>query len=632
MSETQTAVEPSSDPVENSAPQTSFPISVSSSRRHLLVDGKTLAEAYLRRVEISANDPAYLIKRNGKYESFTWQEVNQTVIAVARGLRQQGIKKGDKVCIMGNSRAEWTMTDLAIMFSGAVTVPIYQSSAIEDITFILDNCEAKLVFADDITLYAKLTEAMAQLNKSIPVVLFSDQLPAKTETKVSLFKDFAKRVDDPTAVEEFRSGAMAVTPGDIASIVYTSGTTGRPKGVVLLHSNFSGEARSIISEIEVSVDDRTVTFLPFAHIFGRIESLLPISAGLTLAFAENINSVPQNIVEVKPTVLLSVPRIYEKIYTKIQSDVESQPEYKKNIFRWAVKVGREVARIRARKQPVPVGLSLKYKIAESLVFNKIREKLGGNLRFTISGGAPLSPELCELFHACGIKILEGYGLTETTAAITVNRPDDYVFGTVGRPLGQIQIRIAEDGEIQSKGPMIFKEYYRNPEATQEVFTSDGWFCTGDIGEFDNRGFLKITDRKKELIVTSGGKKIAPQKLENMMKGSRFISQGMVYGDKQKYLIALITLNEAEVKTWAKNQNLQGIGDGATLAKNEAVNKLIEGEVKNVNSELASFESIKKFRILPADFTVETGELTPSLKVKRKVVVQKYQSVIDELYH
>jgi long-chain acyl-CoA synthetase len=328
--------------------------------------------------------------------------------------------------------------------------------------------------------------------------------------------------------------------------------------------------------------------------------------------------------------LVSVPRIYEKIYSRIISEVQSQPDLKKSIFQWSINVGRECARLKSQKALIPLPLFLKQRVAEKLVFSKIRRKLGGKIRMTLSGGAPLSPELCEIFHACGVKIMEAYGLTETTAAITVNRPNDYCFATVGKPLGGTEIRIAEDGEILLRGPMIFKEYYNNAQATKEVFTEDGWFRTGDVGEINDRGFLRITDRKKEIIVTSGGKNVAPQKLENLLKNSLYISNVMIIGDKQKYIAAVICLNETEIKTFAKQKQI-AFEEYADLIANDQVKKLVDEEVKKVNAQLASYESIKRFALLPADFTTETGELTPSLKVKRKVVSAKYKSTIDGLF-
>jgi long-chain acyl-CoA synthetase len=349
-----------------------------------------------------------------------------------------------------------------------------------------------------------------------------------------------------------------------------------------------------------------------------------------MAYAESLNSISQNLVEVRPTLLISVPRIYEKVYAKIQADVASAPPMKQKIFNWAVNIGRQIAKMRSEQFPIPVTLLAKYQIADRLVFSKVRTKMGGRIRMTVSGGAPLAAELCEFFHACGVKILEGYGLTETTAAIAANFPGDYRFGTVGKPLGDSEFKIAPDGEILVRGSVVFKEYYRDAAATKASFTEDGWFLTGDIGEISDRGFVKITDRKKELIVTSAGKNVAPQKIENLLKSQRFISQVIVCGDKQKFLGALITLNQEDMSNWAKMSGIS-FTTFEELIKKDTVVKLISDKVKTVNSQLASFETIKTFKLLSQDFTTETGELTPSLKLKRKVILSKYQSYVDELF-
>lgn len=583
------------------------------------IDGRTVPEAFLKRVEVSHAVNVYLVKKEGKYQGITWQDLYDKVAAVFRELGELGIRPGDKVCISSQSRPEWTMADLGIMCRGAVTVPIYHSSTQEDIALILENSEAKFIFVDDAAQEQKLRDALKRIKREIPILQFNSE-----------FASFTKGGSTPEIDREIVESVAKIRAEDDATIVYTSGTTGKPKGAVLSHSNIMAVMRGVSAAVAFKSTDITVTFLPFAHILGRLESLVPIVSGITLGFAESINAVSANMQEIRPTLLVSVPRIYEKIYSRILSEVETQPDLQKNIFYWALKVGREVARIRSRHEPVPLKLLAKFRIADRLVFRKIRAKLGGRLRMTVSGGAPLSPELCEVFHACGIVILEGYGLTETTGAVLCNRPESYQFGSVGKPIDGTELRIAADGEIQMRGQMNFKGYYRDPESTKAAFTEDGWFMTGDIGDITPEGFLRITDRKKELIVTSGGKNIAPQKIENLLKGSRFVSNGMVYGDKQKYLVALVTLNEPEVRSWAKGHGINGV-PSEQFVRQEKIRELIEQEIKSVNSQLASYESIKRFEILPEDFTVESGELTPSLKLKRKVLVQKYQEALTGLY-
>ncbi len=594
------------------------------------VDGKTTADAYLNRMSVGSGSRAALVKKNGKYQEVTWQEIHRQVIGVFNSYQKLGIKKGDRVCILSQSRIEWNIVDIANLCCGVITVPIYHSNIADDVAFIINHCGAKLVFFEDEVQGLKLDESFKSLKINLPTVCFEPLTNKIPGLEVTPFSEFSAAPTDNNVDETFRKLAKAVTPEDVATIVYTSGTTGRPKGVVLSHSNIAGELRAIVQGFELSLDDMCLTFLPFAHILARVESLMPIYSGITLAYAENINSVPQNIQEVKPTILVSVPRIYEKIYSKIQNEIANQPAFTQKIFKWASTIGRQVARLRSEQKSVPLPLAMKYKIADQLVFHKVREKLGGRIRLTVSGGAPLNAELCEFFHACGIKIVEGYGLTETTAAITVNRPNDFSFGSVGKTLGGTEIRIAPDGEILVRGALVFKEYYNNPEGTREVFTNDGWFCTGDIGEITARGFLKITDRKKELIVTSAGKNIAPQKLENLLKNTRFISQAIVFGDKQKYITALLTLNEPEIEKWAKSQGL-AFSNFAELTKEPRIVSMIEADVHQVNGQLPSFETVKKFKILPKDLTIEAGELTPSLKVKRKVCAQKFKSEVDAMY-
>ncbi len=596
------------------------------SHKSKVVDGKSVPEAYLRRIGMSAADPAFWVKKDGTYQPLMWKELHSQMLGIFSGLQKLGIKSGDAVCIMSNSRPEWLLCDLAIQGLKAISVPIYHSSSLEDVTYILDHCGAKAVFAEDAAQCKKLAQIFKD-RPALPVVVMSGD--SFSGLKTEPLKTFAALDNEKEAHETYAKSAAAIQPKDIASIVYTSGTTGLPKGAALLHLNFGHELRSIVNEIELYSSDITLTFLPFAHIFGRVESYMPIFAGTSLGFAESINSVSQNIQELRPTLLLSVPRIYEKIYAKIQSEIEAGSPAKKKIFHWAVGIGRQVARMRSFKQTPSPLLWAKFQIADKLVLEKVRNKMGGRIRMTVSGGAPLNRDLCEFFHACGIKVLEGYGLTETTAAITVNHPDNYRFGTVGIPVGDTEFKIAEDGEILVRGSLIFKEYYKNPEATAETIR-DGWFHTGDIGEFDQSGFLRITDRKKELIVTAGGKNVAPQKLENLIKSRRFLSNGLVFGDQKKYLVALITLNETEIIKWANNEGL-AFGNYSELSVNARVHQEIQIEMNEVNRGLASYESIKKFKILPADFTVESGELTPSLKLKRRVCVERYKIEIEAMY-
>lgn len=595
-----------------------------------VIDGKTCPHLYLRRVQLSRGKAAYLVKKNGAYAPVSWDEVHSHVLGLFRFFREQKFEAGEKIIIMSQTRSEWAITDIAAQCAGLVTVPIYPSLVAEDCAYIVDHCDARLIFAEDEKQLRKLLDVFGRTREPLPVVTFEEPSTAIEGLTVFSYSELVKSPRDETLNEEFGRSAASIQPSDVFSIVYTSGTTGQPKGAVLTQSNMVSELRATINDLDLSEADLTLTFLPFAHILGRVESLAPLISGATLAFAECNDSVAENAQEVGPTILVSVPRVYEKAFARIQAMVDSGSPLKKKLFTWALGVGREVARARSNRQPLSPLQSLKYQVADRLIFAKVRAKMGGRVRWTVSGGAPLSPDLCEFFHACGVTVLEGYGLTETTAAMCFNRPDDFTFGTVGRPIAGVDLKIDMDGEILVRGTTIFREYYKNPQATREAFTKDGWFRTGDIGEIDGRGNLKITDRKKEIIVTAAGKNIAPQKIENLIKTIRFISNVMVYGDRQRYLVALLTLNEHEISSWARHRGIS-FSDVNELMACRNVMDLLESEMSQVNGRLASFETVKRFKVLSKDFTIEDGELTPSLKVKRRVVTQRHQGLLNEMY-
>ena len=421
-----------------------------------------------------------------------------------------------------------------------------------------------------------------------------------------------------------------IRPEDDLTIIYTSGTTGPPKGVVTRHANYVFIVTSALEAVSIRKGETFLQFLPLAHSLGRLEHFLTFDAMAVSAFARDILTVGEDLALVRPEIMVSVPRLYEKFYARVLAKVEEDGGPKKAIFQWAIGVGREVSRHRQRKEAVSGFLSLRFSLAEKLVFRKIRERMGGRFRFAISGGAPLSPEIAEFLHALGVLILEGYGLTEDSTVTAVNRYDDYKFGTVGKALPGTEIRIAPDGEILVRGPHVFKEYFREPEATREAVDADGWLHTGDIGELDSEGFLRITDRKKDIIVTSGGKNVAPQNVENLLKNDKFVSHALVYGDRRKYLTALITLSAEDIVAWAERNGIPE-RDPALLAGNARVEEMMQSRVDEINRQLASFEQVKKFVLLGTDFTQETGDLTPTLKVKRKVVIKKYGNLLDALY-
>jgi long-chain acyl-CoA synthetase len=419
-------------------------------------------------------------------------------------------------------------------------------------------------------------------------------------------------------------------PEEIATIVYTSGTTGPPKGVVQTHGNHMATLSSSEQTLRVAEGDVHLLFLPLAHSFGRLESFAGVYRGLTTAFAQSIDRLAQDLPEVRPHFICSVPRVFEKVYAGVMGRAQASSPLRKRIFHWAVGVGTRVSRLKQARQPVPAWLGYEHRVADTLLFSKITAALGGRLRFAVSGGAPLAKEIAEFFHATGILILEGYGLTETCPSLTFNREEHFKFGSVGQALPGVELKIASDGEILGRGANIATGYFKKPEATAEVFLPDGWFATGDIGKIDAEGFLYITDRKKDLIVTAGGINIAPQNIENLLKGDPFISQAMVHGDKRPYPVALVTLNHEELAKFARAQGLL-VTDPAALVKNPRVVERVGRSIEERNEKLQSYAKIKKFAILADDFTVDNGLLTPTLKVKRKLITEKYGDVLDGLY-
>jgi long-chain acyl-CoA synthetase len=586
----------------------------------------TVCHKFLETVGKYSNRLALMHKQGSRWNELDWSAYGSLVKTAAAGLQTLGVRKGDRIAIVSNTRLEWAATDLAILGLGAITVPIYQNSTPEDLVYILENSRAKILICESTRSYRKLQPLLKTLSGIEKVVVFesdgADDIVAFDEIQAS----GAIALKQSPTLYELALREVSLT--DVATIIYTSGTTGRPKGVVITHAQALSEVADAFPLLGVTVRDRSLCFLPYAHILGRIEIWGHVYTGYTMAFAEGIDRLKDNLVEVKPTLMVAVPRVFEKIYNGILAQAEASP-LKSKVFHWALDVGREMSRYKVEKQPVPVDLALRYRLAKKLVFDSIQEKLGGRLRFAISGGAPLSRSIAEFFHAAGLLILEGYGLTETTAAVAVNTPFDYRFGTVGKAVGDVKFKIADDGEILVHSKKVMKEYLDDPEATAIAIT-DGWYHTGDIGELSPEGYLRITDRKKDLIKTAGGKYVAPQKLEGLLKASRFISQIHIHGDQKKYVVALLTLNMDTVRQWAEENGIE-TKSREDLVAHPRVRDLIKTAVAEANSHLASFETIKNFAILPREFTVESGELTPSLKVKRKVVDEKYKDLIDSLY-
>lgn len=592
----------------------------------------TICHKFLETAKKHPDRTSVMYKRASRWNELTWSGYRDIVATIAAGLQTLGVRKGDRVAIFSNTRFEWAATDLAILGLGAVTVPIYQSSTTEDVAFILNDAGVKVLICENLSMAAKIRNTIRETKTLERVAVFeaNDRNPEKSHGDILSFEEVQAKGDNalkksPTLYE---LAVRELDLDDLATVIYTSGTTGRPRGVEHTHTQILSEVADAFPLLGVTMRDRTLTFLPFAHVLGRIEIFGHALIGYTMAFSQGIDRLKEDLADVKPSLLIAVPRVFEKIYNGILAQAEIGP-VKNRLFKWALSIGREISRHKIDKQPVPIDLALKYQLARRLVFNSIAERMGGNLRFAVSGGAPLSQAIAEFFHAAGLLILEGYGLTETFAAITVNTPFDYRFGTVGKAIGDVKLKIADDGEILVQSKKVMRAYHGDAQATAAALES-GWFHTGDIGEVSPEGYLRITDRKKELIKTAGGKYVAPQRLEGLLKANRFISQVHIHGDQKKYVVALLTLNMDAAVAYARENGI-AYKSPEELAENAKIKELVRRAVADANSHLASFESIKNFAILPREFTIESGELTPSLKIKRRVVDDRYAAIIERLY-
>jgi long-chain acyl-CoA synthetase len=557
------------------------------------------------------------------WQRLTYSEMGRRAEAIGEGLLALGLQRGDRVCMLANSRYEWTLTDFAILGTGCIVVPIYQTNSPAECEHILVDSGARAVIVEDAAQLAKIEEIRHNLPALEHVIVIDPDGTSGTTTLADI-EDSGRTKSEGA----WRTAGSAIEPGDLATFIYTSGTTGPPKGCQLTHNNYF-EMTSMIAELAgvFSKEDRIVLFLPLAHTFARLIQFAGLHLGAEICYS-TVPTLMDDLQEIKPTVLPSVPRVFEKAHTRIQGLFAEATGPKAKLISWAMRVGRLRGRYLEAGRRVPPVLALQYATATKLVFHKIQERFGGELKLCISGGAPLGREVQEFFLAAGILILEGYGLTESTTAVTLNRPDAFRLGSVGPALPRTEIRIANDGEIMLRGPQIFQGYRGNDEATREILDPEGWLHSGDIGVLD-KGFLRITDRKKDIIVTAGGKNIAPQNIEGALKATQYVSQALVYGDKRPYLTALITLDAQEMESWASQHGSSS--DLRTLIQREDVQKLVAEAVDKANSEVGRVEHVKRYRILPVDFTQETGELTPTLKLKRKLVCERYNRYIEEMY-
>lgn len=590
----------------------------------------SICDYLIKNMKTRGNNIAAKFKKLDQWVTLTWAEYYNVIENAGLGLLELGIKPGDKMALMSNTRVEWAIADHGIMGIGAITVPVYQNAIAEDLEFILNNSEAKMLIIEDKNILKVFRSIQARC-PLVEKIICIEKIPSKDQDKMVMDWEEVLALGQQRKQKdshEFKNRAENIKLSDIATIVYTSGTTGQPKGTVLCHQQAVSEVEDTYPYAGALPSDTSLAFLPFAHIFGRIEHWGQTCIGSTVAYAESIDRLRGNMLDIRPTFLMSVPRIYEKIYSAIWAQASSNV-IREKIFRWAVDVGLQVGKYKLKHEPIPVHLVAQYELAKKLALNKVKELFGGNLRFAVSGGAPIAKDMALFFHACEILILEGYGLTETTAAISVNTVFDYKFGSVGKPLGDVQIKIADDGEVLVKSKKVMREYYKNPEATNEVII-DGWFHTGDIGEILPSGDLRITDRKKDLIKTSGGKYVAPQRLEGFLKNHGMIANVLIHGDQEKYIVALITLDKNNLLSYAKDKNIS-YTDYASLTQHASVLEQVRKYVAEANSHLASFETIKRFAILPQEFSIEAGELTPSMKVKRKFLDKKFKKQIQALY-
>ncbi len=596
----------------------------------------TITQSFLNQVRTRPNAEIFHTKIGSEWVAQTWHQFYENVRYISLGLMDLGMSAGESATILSNTRVEWAQCDMAIMAAKGTTVPIYASNTPEDCTYIFNHCGARFLFVEDNKQLEKIISIKSTLNNLVKIIVMNLNATAQVAADKSIIsldalKEIGKRKANENAEDLIARNLLEIKPTDVATICYTSGTTGVPKGVVLAYDAFTSEVEDIEKVMGhfFTTDDVVLSFLPMSHIFGKVEAMAVHHFGWKVYYAESIEKVIQNLGEIKPTLLFAVPRIFEKAYIKIKATIDEGSPTKQKIFAQAMLAGTNYWQKIWNDQTPNIIDTILFKAAQKIVFNKIYKKFGGKLRLCIAGGAPLPRDIAEFMQILGISILEGYGLTETTAAVTLNPVEKPKFGSIGKPLPEVNLKIAEDGEILVKSRKNLKEYFKNPEATKEVFT-DGWFHTGDIGIIDSNGYIRITDRKKDLIVTSAGKNVAPQKIENMAKSYKFINQIMIYGDKRNYLTALVVLDKEQTIKYAKDHGIL-FSEYSELMKNPKILDMVQAMFDDLNAKLASYETVKKFKLLAHEFTIETGELTPSLKIKRKFCSEKYRSDLDALY-
>ena len=572
---------------------------------------------------------ALQVKAGGAYQPISHRTLEARVRHAAFGLRALGLPDGAAVAILSENRPEWAIADYACLTACYLDVPIYPTLPAEQMQYILEDSEAAAIFVST----ADQAQKIAEVRRSLPalkwVIAFDELAGHGVDVTLAALEARGAAGETPEAAASYRARAMAVAPDQVATIIYTSGTTGAPKGAMLTHGNLSSNIAALAKVIPFSGQDASLSFLPLSHVLQRHFDYLMFTAGVSIAYVESMDTITVNMAEIRPTLVVAVPRVYEKIYARVLENALASGAVKKRIFFWARAVGERWADVRlAGRAPNPL-LAAEYAIASRLVFSKLKARVGGRLRYFVSGGAPLAPSINKFFYAAGLVILEGYGLTETSPVIAVNTPDRFRIGTVGPPIAGVDVSVAPDGEILVRGPNVMKGYFNKPDATREAIDAAGWFHTGDIGVLED-GFLRITDRKKDIIVTAGGKNIAPQPIENHIKMNKYVSQAVMIGDQRKFPIVLVVPNFEQLEKWAKYKNLL-YADHKQLLAQPMVKAKMEKEVLGRLAGLAHFETPKKMALLDRDFTVDSGELTPTLKVRRRVIDKTYKAVIDQLY-
>lgn len=590
---------------------------------------KTLPELFEAAVRDHNRPDALSYKDSETWQTISSDELLSRIKAVAAGLIGSGLEKGDRAAILSSNSPMWTIADAGCQFAGLVDVPIYTTLSPQSVQYILNDSASRVLFIENLDAFERIADVLAECPALEFVVFFHTS--SNTGMGISLSELEAKG-SKLLQREPYLESTLGRAAGsdDIATLIYTSGTTGEPKGVMLTHNNIISNVIDAGERYSFSAADSSLSVLPLSHIFERSAMYLYIYNGMAVNYAEAVDKTPDNLSEVMPTILVGVPRIFEKVYAKAKLKAAQSGGLKEKIFDWAIEVAKSVAMLKEKGRSVPVTLAIKHSLADMLIFSKMRKFFGGRLRFCITGGAALSDEIYLIFTGAGIPIMQGYGLTETSPVVSSNNPLDIRLGTVGKPIRNTSVRIASDGEIEVSGPGVMLGYYNKPEATADVFTDDGWFRTGDIGEVDADGFLRITDRKKELFKTSGGKYIAPSPIEQMIKSSRFVSQVVLVGNERKFASALIVPNFEMLESYANHKGFETMSSAA-FCRDPRIIGLFERQVAVATEGLAKFETVKKIALLENELTVENGELTPTLKVKRRVIDERYRDVIDELY-